>query len=103
MSENGPREGTRDLPRRDPDSRYRAVDEDSAAGVVYRNLAQSLRRRRAELLALAEAGGTPASIAAQYEAAHPLEAPVSDREAQLAVDGSRSSRRRETDHQRRRD
>jgi hypothetical protein len=96
MSENGPREGTRDLPRRDPEAGFRAADESSAAGTAYRKLAQSLRRRRAELFALAAAGGTPSSIAAEYQSKHPLEAPVSTREIEAAVqaarDGSTSRR-----------
>jgi hypothetical protein len=92
MSENGPREGTRDLPRRDPEARYRTVDEAGAAGAEYRKVAQSLRRRRAELLALAAAGGTPSTIASQYQADHPLEAPVSAREAQVALEAARAQR-----------
>jgi len=92
MSENGPREGTRDLPRRDPDSRHRAVDENSPAGIAYRNLAQALQRRRAELLALAAAGGTAAGIAAEYQARHPLEPPVSAREVESAIEKARTSR-----------
>jgi hypothetical protein len=91
MSENGPREGTRDLPHRDPDARYRAVDGSSAAGVVYQNLAQWRRRRRAELLALAAAGGTLASIAAAYQASHPLEPQVSAREITAAVEEARTA------------
>jgi hypothetical protein len=93
MSENGPREGTRDLPRRDPEARHRAVEEDSPAGIAYRNLAQALQRRRAELLALAAAGGSPAGIAAEYQARHPLEPPVSSREVASAVEKARTLRR----------
>ena len=89
MSENGPREGTRDLPRRNPEAGYRGVDENSAAGLAYRRLAQSLRRRRDALRALAAAGGSPASIAADYEAAHPLEAPVSAEEIRAALEAIR--------------
>jgi len=90
MSENGPREGTRDLPRRDPEAGHRAVDEDSTAGLAYRRLAQSLRRRRAELVELAAAGGSPSSIAAAYQAAHPLETPVSAREVDRAIEDARA-------------
>jgi hypothetical protein len=90
VSENGPREGTRDLPRRDPEAGYRAPDEDSPAGATYRKFAQSLRRRRAELLALAAAGGTPSSIAAEYQSSHPLETPVSRTEAETAVKVART-------------
>jgi hypothetical protein len=89
MSENGPREGTRDLPRRDPEAGYRTPDENSVAGAAYRSHARSLRRRRSELLALAVAGGTPSSIAAEYQASHPLEAPVSAEEIRRATDAAR--------------
>jgi hypothetical protein len=85
MSENGPREGTRDLPRRSPETGHRAVDENSTAGVAYRKLSKTLQRRRAELVALAEAGGTPSSIAKSYESNHPLEQPVSTHEIETAV------------------
>jgi hypothetical protein len=85
VSENGPREGTRDLPRPGPDAGHRAVDEDSTAGVAYGTLSRSLRRRRAELAALKEAGGTTATIAAFYQAEHPLEAAVTAEEIDAAV------------------
>ena len=90
MSENGPREGTRDLPRRDPEAGYRAADEESTAGVTYRKMARSLRRRRAELVALAVAGGSPSSIAADYQSNHPLESPVSPHEVETAVRAARN-------------
>lgn len=90
MSENGPREGTRDLPRRDPEAGFRAADENSAAGVTYRRLAQSLRRRQAELVALAREGGSPSTIAAEYQSKHPLETPVSRHEVAAAIRGARS-------------
>jgi hypothetical protein len=92
VSENGPREGTRDLPRRNPESGFRTVEENSAAGTAYRRLAQSLRRRREELRSLAAAGGTPASIAADYHARHPLEPPVSDHEIEVALQGPAAPR-----------
>jgi len=89
MSENGPREGTRDLPRRDPEAGFRAPDENSSAGLAYRRLADSLRRRRAELRALAAAGGTTESIVADYRSSHPLETPVSQREVETALRDAR--------------
>lgn len=92
LSENGPREGTRDLPRRSPDAGYRSADENSAAGAEYRKLSQTARRRRAELVALAGAGGTPSSIASEYASSHPLEAPVSAREIHAAVRAARAGR-----------
>ncbi len=91
LSENGPREGTRDLPRRDPEAGFRAADEKSRAGAAYREFSQSIQRRRAELLALAAAGGTPTSIAADYQASHPLEMPVSAREVQSALRAARAA------------
>jgi hypothetical protein len=98
VSENGPREGTRDLPRRDPDAGRRAVDENSPAGVAYRALSRSLERRRAELAALMEAGGTPSSVAKSYQADHPLEPAVTRNEidaavAEAKVKATRKSRR----------
>src|SRR5208282_2072553 len=46
MSENGPREGTKDLPRSGPDAGRRAVDGGSAAGAVYQSISRRARRRR---------------------------------------------------------
>lgn len=80
MSENGPREGTRDLPRSGPDAGRRAVDKNSSAGVAYGTLSRSLRRRRAELVALVKAGGTTSSVAKSYQADHPLEPAVTQDE-----------------------
>lgn len=85
MSENGPREGTRDLPRPAPEAGRRAVESDSPAGVAYGSLSRSLRRRRAELVALAEAGGTPSAVANAYQTEHPLEPEVSAEEVDAAV------------------
>ena len=90
MSENGPREGTRDLPRPGPDAGRRAIDEASLAGVAYRSLSRSLRRRRAALLALVEAGGTPSTVAKAYQAEHPLEPIVTPAEVETAVAESKS-------------
>jgi hypothetical protein len=85
VSENGPREGTRDLPRPGPDAGRRSVDEDSPAGVAYAALSRSLHRRRAELAALVEAGGTTSSVAKSYQANHPLEPAVTPNEIGTAV------------------
>jgi hypothetical protein len=85
VSENGPREGTRDLPRPGPDAGRRAVDEDSAAGIAYGTLSRSLRRRRAELVELMEAGGTITSVARSYRSDHPLEPSVTSDEIEAAV------------------
>ena len=85
MSENGPREGTRDLPRPGPDAGRRSVEDDSPAGVAYAALSRSLHRRRAELAALMEAGGTTSSVAKAYQADHPLEPAVTPHEIDAAV------------------
>jgi hypothetical protein len=85
VSENGPREGTRDLPRRSPEAGQRAPDEGSSAGTAYRRLSKSLRRRRAELVALASSGDSPSTIAKSYESVHPLEPVVTKEEIELAV------------------
>jgi len=85
MSENGPREGIRDLPRPGPDAGRRAVEADSPSGSAYASLARSLRRRRAELAALVAAGGTFASVAQAYQAEHPLEPDVTEVEVEVAV------------------
>jgi len=95
MSENGPREGTRDLPRGSPEAGHRAPDENSPAGAAYGRLSKSLRRRRAELVALAEAGAERRDIAKSYECLHPLEPTVTQDEIALAVSeaATRASRR----------
>jgi len=89
VSENGPREGTRDLPRPGSDAGRRAVDENSQAGIAYGTLSRSLRRRRAELAALMEAGGTTLSAAMAYQADHPLEPAVTPEEIEAAVEAAR--------------
>lgn len=104
MSENGPREGTRDLPRPGPDAGRRAIEEDSHAGVAYGTLSRSLRRRRAELVALMDAGGTPSSVATAYQAEHPLEPAVTAEEIEVALGEARGAGARpslERLHQRR--
>lgn len=90
VSENGPREGTRDLPRPGPDAGRRAVDSDSEAGAAYRSLSRSIRRRRAELVALMEAGGTATSAARSYRSTHPLEPEVTPDEVETAVAEARA-------------
>ena len=86
MSENGPREGTRDLPRPGPEVGRRAVEADSPAGVAYGSLSRSIRRRRAELVALVESGETASAAARSYQAEHPLEPEVTVAEVEAAVD-----------------
>jgi hypothetical protein len=85
VSENGPREGTRDLPRPGPEAGRRNIDKGSATGVAYGNLSRSLRRRRAEIVALVKAGGTPSTIATSYRAEHPLEPEVTPGEIRAAL------------------
>jgi hypothetical protein len=93
MSENGPREGFRDLPRSGRETGARAVEPDSPAGLAYRALSKSLRRRRAELVALVEAGEKAENVAKSYEAAHPLEPAVTVGEVDAAVAEVRSKGR----------
>jgi len=85
MSENGPREGTKDLPRSGPDAGRRAVDGGSAAGAVYQSISRRARRRRLEILALVHSGLAPAVAATAYSRDHPLELEVTVREVELAV------------------
>ena len=80
MSENGPREGTRDLPKRDREAGFRAVDPRTPAGIAYAEIGRAARRRRDELLELVRQGLPAARIAALYQAAHPLELPVTAEE-----------------------
>jgi hypothetical protein len=77
MSENGPREGTRDLPRAGPDAGRRAVDSDSAAGAAYQSIARRARRRRQEITEMVRSGLTFETAAATYARDHPLEPDVS--------------------------
>jgi hypothetical protein len=97
MSENGPREGTRDLPRPGPDAGRRAVDDDSLAGAAYGSLSRSLRRRRQELVARLEAGESPSGIGKAYASDHPFEPAVTSDEVDTAVAGVRArlARRKE--------
>lgn len=73
MSENGPREGTRDLPKRDREAGYRAVEAGTPAGRAYAALNQATRRRRAEILDLVRRGLPESRIVEAYQTAHPLE------------------------------
>jgi len=78
------------MPRPGPDAGRRAVDVDSPAGVAYGSLSRSLRRRRAELVALVEAGETASTAARSYEAEHPLEPEVTPGEVHAAVAEARA-------------
>ncbi len=73
VSENGPREGTRDLPKRDREAGYRAVESGTPAGKAYAALNQASRRRRAEILDLVRQDLPDPRIAELYQKAHPLE------------------------------
>ena len=77
MSENGPREGTRDLPKRDRDAGYRAVEPGTPTGTAYAALSRAAVRRREEILELVRQGLPPHRIAELYQRAHPLELPIS--------------------------
>jgi hypothetical protein len=92
MSENGPREGTRDLPRPGPDAGRRAVTSDSPAGAAYSSISKSLRRRRAELVAMMQDGGTADSVALAYQTDHPLEPAVTADEIAAALSEARADR-----------
>ncbi len=84
MSENGPREGTRDLPRRHPEAGHRVVDRNSPSGVAYDRLARRERRRREEILQLVRAGLSFEAIATRYASDHPLERDVTREEVSVA-------------------
>ncbi|HTW40170.1 MAG TPA: hypothetical protein VMF04_04865 [Thermoplasmata archaeon] len=86
MSENGPREGTKDLPRRDPESGLRSVEADSASGRAYDLHAREERRRRDSLRDLIAQGLSPEEIVTRYGRDHPLERAVTVSEVQAAVD-----------------
>jgi hypothetical protein len=85
MSENGPREGTRDLPRSGAEAGRRSVDDDSAAGAAYQAIARRARHRRQEILALVRAGLPFDGAAASYTRDHPLEREVTASEVAAAV------------------
>jgi hypothetical protein len=80
VSENGPREGTKDLPRRPPEAGHRGVDPDSTTGIAYSRLARTEKRRRDELEELARSGLPFHEIASRYAASHPLERDVTPEE-----------------------
>ncbi|MGA8664528.1 MAG: hypothetical protein WB809_05635 [Thermoplasmata archaeon] len=90
MSENGPREGTRDLPRRSPEAGHRAVDPHSPTGIAYDRLARRQRRRLAEILGMVRSGLSFEVIVAQYGRDHPIERDVTEEEFRAAEgkDGS---------------
>jgi hypothetical protein len=73
MSENGPREGTRDLPKRDRDAGHRAIEPGTPAGEAYAALGRAARRRREALLDLVRQGLSASRIAEVYRVDHPLE------------------------------
>ena len=77
MSENGPREGTRDLPKRDRDAGFRAVAPGTSTGTAYAALGRAAVRRREEILELVRQGLPPHRIVELYQSAHPLELPLS--------------------------
>ncbi len=76
MSENGPREGTRDLPKRDRDAGFRAVESGTPAGEAYAALSRAARRRRELLLELVRQGIPSDRVIDQYQNEHPLEPAV---------------------------
>ena len=84
MSENGPREGTRDLPRRSPDSGQRSVDPQSPSGLAYDRLARRERRRREEIRLLLRSGLSVEAVAERYAHEHPLERDVTQEEVEAA-------------------
>lgn len=84
MSENGPREGTKDLPRRHPEAGHRSVDPDSPAGLAYARLARAEARRREEIRELQDHGLSGAALIAEYGRRHPMERPVSPDEIRSA-------------------
>jgi hypothetical protein len=90
MSENGPREGTRDLPRSGPDAGRRAVDRDSASGAAYQAIARRARRRQQEIIALVRTGLSFESAAESYNRDHPLERGVTTPEVEAAIAGQKT-------------
>jgi hypothetical protein len=85
MSENGPREGTRDLPRAGPEAGRRAVTSDSAAGAAYESMARRARRRHQEIVELVRSGLPYDQVAARYSRDHPLDLDVTPEEVAAAV------------------
>ncbi len=91
MSENGPREGTRDLPRRDPESGQRSAGPDSLAGAAYDALDREQRRRRQALWELAAEELSDDEIAERYGRDHPFERPVTRQEIRTATEPTGSN------------
>jgi len=85
MSENGPREGSRDLPKRDRDAGHRSVALGTPAGDAYASLGRANRRRRDELLGLLREGVPAPDVSSRYARAHPLEAEVTPDEIRTYV------------------
>ncbi len=73
MSENGPREGTRDLPKRDREAGFKSVDPGTPAGSAYASMGRAAQRRREELRELLRSGHSPAQVVEIYRTTHPLE------------------------------
>ena len=96
VSENGPREGTRDLPKRDADAGRRAVDERSPAGRAYRTHDRAERQRDGELDALASEGLSENEIVSRYGQSHPFERAVTHEEVERALDRARARSVRST-------
>ncbi|MCI4364593.1 MAG: hypothetical protein L3K10_00795 [Thermoplasmata archaeon] len=99
MSENGPREGTRDLPRSSPEAGRRAMDGGSASGAAYQAIARRARRRREEIIALVRSGLPFEQAAETYSRDHPLEhqVPLSEVAAAVASHKDRHPRARPVD------
>lgn len=93
MSENGPREGTRDLPRRDPEAGRRGVDAGSLTGAAYDTHGRQQRRRTRDVLELAREGLSPEEVVRRYGRDHPTERPPTVGEVAeiVAAAGSRSA------------
>ncbi|MGA8276158.1 MAG: hypothetical protein WB789_08525 [Thermoplasmata archaeon] len=92
MSENGPREGTRDLPRSGAEAGRRAVDSNSASGAAYEAITRRARRRQEEIIALVHSGLPIEGVAASYTRDHPLEREVTPSEVAAAVALDKSHR-----------
>jgi hypothetical protein len=86
MSENGPREGTKDLPRRDPESGHRTVEPGSPSGRAYRLHARQERERLDSIRELGALGLAAEEIAARYEQDHPLERELTAGEVRAILD-----------------
>ncbi len=91
MSENGPREGTRDLPRSGPEAGRRAVDQDSASGAAYQAISRRAARRRQEILTLVRSGLSIEGAARAYTRDHPLEKEVTASEVAVVVASTKTA------------